>query len=355
MDKKQLSFLKISSIFILFATFFAACDEPEPPKPEPITENSVKGIYILNEGLFNMNNSSISYYNFETGTLTEDIFREANNRGLGDTGSDLQIYGGKLYCIVNVSEQIEIMNAADCKSLKQISLSGKGPRKIAFYQNKAYVSCYDGTVIQIDTTSLEIETTALAGRNPEGLCVANHKLYVSNSGGMDYPNYDRTVSIFTLPSLTLIKTIEVGINPGIIQADEDGNVYIVSRGDYGETPSTFQKIDSKMDELVHDYEFPILNFTFSHDNAYIYYYNTTDSWIRMLDPVSGNIINENFIADGTPIETPYSITVNPTNGDVYITDVYQYTVNGEVYCFNQHGRKKFSFEAGLNPCAIAFK
>lgn len=358
MDKKNHFFLLLLSIILLFSFFVSSCDDTDSPdKPTPIIESSAKGIYVLNEGLYNMNNSSLCYYDFESGKLTEDIFRKVNNRGLGDTGSDLKIYGSKLYCVVNLSEQLEIMNVSDCKSIKQISLQGKQPRKITFYQNKAYICCYNGEVIQLDTASLKIETIVRAGKNPEGVCVANHKLYVTNSGGLDYPNYDNTVSVFSLPALTLTKTIEVAINPSIIQADEDGNLYLVSQGDYGATPCTFQKIDSETDEVVHDYELPILNFAISHDNDYVYYYNfnTDDSWIRELDLVSGNIIKENFIVDGTSIETPYSITVNSTNGDIYITDVYNYTVNGEVYCFNQYGRKKFSFEAGLNPSVIAIR
>ena len=61
-----------------------------------------------------------------------------------------------------------------------------------------------------------------------------------------------------------------------------------------------------------------------------------------------------FIADGTELRTPYGIAVNPENGDVYLTDAYQYTTNGDVYCFGSNGQKKFQFEAGINPNSIIF-
>ena len=76
------------------------------------------GLYILNEGTFQHNNSTITYYNFETGAITEDIFLEANHRGLGDTGNDLQRYGSKLYAVVNNSNRLEVMNFEDAKSIK---------------------------------------------------------------------------------------------------------------------------------------------------------------------------------------------------------------------------------------------
>ena len=62
-----------------------------------------------------------------------------------------------------------------------------------------------------------------------------------------------------------------------------------------------------------------------------------------------------FITDGTNLQMPYGITVNPLNGDVYITDAHNFTVTGDVFCFDKNGKKKFSFSAGLNPSAIVFK
>ncbi|MEG2070546.1 MAG: YncE family protein, partial [Bacteroidales bacterium] len=262
----------------------------------------------------------------------------------------------KLYCVVNVSERIEIMDLHSCVSLAQISLKGKLPRKIAFYQGKAYVSCFDGSVIKIDTSSMSIEASAKAGRNPEGVCVANGKLYVANSGGLDNPNYDNTVSVFDLSTFTLIKNIPVVINPYIIGADLEGDVYLVSRGNYANVPYSFQRIDSRTDEVVHQYHLPVLNFTISGHYAYLYYYDfdTEQSWIKVMDIISETIVKENFITDGTVIKTPYCITVNPINQDIYIADAHQFYVNGDVFCFSKEGKKKFSFEVGVNPTALVF-
>lgn len=332
-----------------------SCEKPKDPDPDnPPPQSGAEGIYILNEGLMDMNNSSLSYYNFNDGTVTHSFFRKANGRGLGDTGNDLQQYGSKLYCIVNISEQLEIMDAHTCRSLKQIPLIGKKPRKIAFHKNKAYISCFDGSVVKIDTASMEIETTIRAGRNPEGICVANNKLYVANSGGLNYPDYNNTVSVFDLNSFSLIKNIEVATNPYILAPDHQGDIYLVSKGNYGSVPHTFQRIDSRTDEVVQNFNLPVLNFTISGNYAYLYHYNfnTNDSWVKVMDVVSEKVVKENFISDGTDIQTPYGIMVNPVNGDVYITDAHLFTVNGDVYCFDKNGKKKFQFEAGLNPSCM---
>jgi DNA-binding beta-propeller fold protein YncE len=78
----------------------------------------------------------------------------------------------------------------------------------------------------------------------------------------------------------------------------------------------------------------------------------TSAWISVLDLETDEIVKEQFISDGTQLKTPYGIKVNHLNGDVYITDAGTFTTNGDVYCFNKEGKKKFSFEGGLNPSAM---
>ena len=348
-----------SFVYALLAAsmlLLTACPGPVPPDPTPPIDAHANEIYVLNEGTMEHNNSSISYYDIQTGTFTPDIFLTANHRGLGDTGNDLQRYGAKLYAVVNVSNRVEVMNFADATSLKSISLDGKQPRYICFLNGKAFVSCFDGDVVRIDTATLEIDGTVRCGRNPEGICVCNHKLYVANSGGLDNPNYDNTVSVIDPSSMTVTKTVTVGINPYLVEGYNDQYVYVNTRGNYMTVPYDFYKIDATTDEVVKDYGIETLNFKIHGDKAYVYSYNFTtfNSWIKVLDLRTDELSNGSFITDGTTIETPYSISVNPLNGDVYITDVHNFTVTGDVYCFGQDGRKKFSFEAGINPSKIVF-
>ena len=352
--KKSYFLLVICLIFTVISCC-KPCIDCEGNDPQPVS--GMKGLYILNEGLFNMNNSSITYYNAETGEITRDTFLKANRRGLGDTGNDLQQYGAKLYCVVNISGRVEIMDINSCISLKQISLSGKQPRKIAFYKNKAYVSCFDGSVVRIDTASLKIDATITAGANPEGICVANGKLYVANSGGLDRPHYGKTVSVFDLERFELLREIEVEINPYIIMADKKGDVYLVSRGNYGSVPYTFQRIDSKTDKVVQRYEWAVLNFTIDNEEAYLYHYdfNSGKSWIKVMNTQTGKIMKENFISDGTVLNTPYTIAVNPVSKDVYISNAYQFAVNSDIYIFDKSGKKKSMFESGINSGAIVIK
>ena len=353
------NFLKVSILWGLVLPLLAvSCHRPGPePEPEPQPDAYANGMYILNEGLFQMNNSTLSYYDFTTGKLTENIFLDVNHRGLGDVGNDMKRYGSKLYIVVNNSNIVEVVDVKTVQSLKTINLSGKQPRQVAFLDDKAYISCFDGDVVRIDTASLEVEASVHTGPNPDGICACNGKLYVCNSGGLSNPNYGNTVSVVDPATFTVVKDITVAVNPTRVKGYSDRYVYVVSNGNYGDVPYTFQKIDCQTDEIVKNYNLEVLNFDIHQNLAYVYSYNysTMTSWIKVLDLETDEIVKEQFISDGTQLKTPYGIKVNPLNGDVYITDAGTFTTNGDVYCFDKDGKKKFSFEAGLNPSAMAFR
>ena len=363
---------KLVVIIYSLVLLFAGCDDLED---KPYTTGEANGVvedygtaemYILNEGLFNLNNSTLARYSFLTNSCSYDYFRALNHRGLGDTANDMDIYGSKLYVVVNVSSTVEVIDLQSGLSVKQIPMltengSSRQPRHIAFHQNKAYVCSYDGTVARIDTTSLQIEAFAQAGRNPEDLCIQNEKLYVSNSGGLDFAaglGVDRTVSVIDLVSFTEIKKIIVGANPGCILPGNDGKVYVATHGeDISQGDFHLVEIDSQTDEVTQTFDEKVMNFAISGNIAYLYNYNyqTEDASIKVFNLKTGETIRENFITDGTQINTPYGIDINPYSGNVYITEAYNYTVTGDVLCFNQNGQLQFRLNRiGLNPNTVVF-
>lgn len=342
-------------VLILLAVLMTACHKKPVTPDNPTVERN--GMYILNEGVWNYNNSTISYYNFDSGEVTTDIFTTVNNRGLGDTGNDLQRYGSRLYCVVNTSENIQVMDLYTAKVVGTVSLVGKSPRRICFSGTKAYVSCFDGTVVRIDTASLAVEASVTVGPNPEGVCIANGKLYVANTGGYNAPNYGTTVSVIDMASFAVIKNITVAMNPSrLYLAPNQQDIYLVSNGDYYTVKSCLQKISSLTDEVVRTYNIELNNLAFYGNSAYLYSYDfsTEEYTIQIFDLTTETIVNNHFITDGTTLNIPYGIIVNPRNGDIYISDAQYFTVNGDVYCFDQSGKKKFSFEVGVNPSGMVF-
>lgn len=342
-------------VLILLAVYMTACHKKPVTPDNPAVERN--GMYILNEGVWNYNNSTISFYNFNSNEVTSDIFTAVNNRGLGDTGNDLQPYGSRLYCVVNTSENIQVMDLYTAKVIGTVPLIGKSPRRICFSGSKAYVSCFDGTVVRIDTASFAVEAMVTVGPNPEGVCIANGKLYVANTGGYNAPDYGTTVSVIDLASFAVTKNITVAMNPSrLYLAPNQQDIYLISNGDYYTVSSCLQKISPFTDEVVKTYDFELNNLSFYGNSAYFYSYNfsTEEYTIQIFDLATEMVVNNQFITDGTTFDVPYGIAVNPQNGDVYISDAHNFTVNGDVYCFDQSGKKKFSFEVGVNPSGMVF-
>jgi len=353
--QKRVKFVRAG--FILISCVILVSCEPTVVKPPP-DDDSKYNIWVLNEGVWGMNNGSITAYNTSTYEKESDIYSVANKEKLGDLPNDILLYGAKIYVVVSTSNLINVIDSKTGVSIKQIPSSpASQPRQIASHNGKVYVCCFDGSVVKIDTTSLVIEATKKAGRNPDGICVANNKLYVSNSGGLDYEtgNYDNTVSVFDLNTFTEIKKIEVRINPTLIKADKNGNIYLISKGNYMDISSCLQRISTTdhVEIMVED----VTGFDIYNDYLYFYTYDfmSSSTSYRVFDLLQNSIVNANFISGDNLPQTPNGISVNPKNGDVYIFDALDYTSMGDVYCFDRNGKKKFQFEAGIIPKKAIFK
>ena len=363
---------KLVVIIYSLVLLFAGCDDLED---KPYTTGEANGVvedygtaemYILNEGLFNLNNSTLARYSFLTNSCSYDYFRALNHRGLGDTANDMDIYGSKLYVVVNVSSTVEVIDLQSGLSVKQIPMltdngSSRQPRAITFDSGKAYVCSYDGTVVRIDTASLEIDGVAEVGRNPEDLCVQDGKLYVSNSGGLDWAGVgvDRTVSVVDLSAFAETKKIEVGPNPGKILAGPNHSVWVATQGEQIEQGDyKLVKINSQADVVEKVYDEPVMDFAFDYNIAYLYNYDysTGQTAFKVFDLTSGTVLRSQFITDGTNIERPFSIQVNPYSSNVYITEAYNYQVDGDLLCFTPEGTLMFRLSGvGLNPNTVLFR
>jgi len=367
------------SLFIAIA--FVSCREEETIFPSsdvsvaaPRNDGKIEGFYLLNEGNMGMNRASIDVFNYRTGNYTTDIYSERNPsvvKELGDVGNDIQIYGNKVYAVINVSNKVEVIDKWSAKRIKKIDIPNC--RYVTFYKDKAYVSSYSGPVAinpnaelgfvaEIDTTSLEIKRKVTVGYQPEQMVVHNGKLYVANSGGYRVPNYDRTVSVIDLATFTEIKKIDVGINLYGMKIDSRGDIYVSSRGDYYNTPSNLFVIDTNRDEKKMQLDIPALGMCMVDD--LLYFYSVQWSYLTssnkttygIIDTKTKKIINDKIITDGTDkqIMIPYGLQVNPETKEIYITDAQNYVVTGYIYCFTPEGKLKWKTTAGNIPAHIAF-
>ena len=334
----------------------------------------VKGFFLLNEGNMGNNKASLDYFDYATGEYHKNIFPERNPdvvKELGDVGNDIQIYGSKLYAVINCSHLIEVMDVNTAKEISKITVTNC--RYIVFKDGYAYVSSYAGPVlidpnarlgevVKIDTATLQVVGSCTVGYQPEEMVIAGNKLYVANSGGYRVPNYDNTVSVIDLETFKEVKKITVAINLHRMRIDRNGLIYVTSRGDYYNVHSNTYVINTLNDMVESTLNFPASERYLCGDSLYSYsteYSKITGKWTinyTIYDTKVRRVVSRNFIKDGTDklIVTPYALAVNPETGEILVGDAGDYVTPGTLYCFTPDGKKKWSVQTGDIPAHIVF-
>lgn len=349
-------FIKKAKFLILFSVLLilTGCKDSSSPVI-PSIPGVNKGLYILNEGLFGQNNSSISFYNYTNDSIYNNLYSIANGgMDLGDTGNDIVISGSTGFIAVSVSNKIEIIDVNTFKSKGFIDLGSTGaPRRIwAKDSTTIYVTSLAGEVLKLNTISKTIEKRIAVGEYPEDIKEQNGRLFVANSGF----GSGNTVTVINLASETVEKTIEVGINPVNLVADGIFTVYAVCTGRYDQSDSggALYKINSNT-----------LNVT----DSIILTQNPADAVINSLNEmmiinnmgvIKVNLTNFSLIPgifiDGMSVNSIfgiiYNITYDGKNGRIYLANPKDFQQSGEIVIYDNAGIERGRKGTGINPGAF---
>ena len=337
------------------ADLFAACKkEPVPDTPSTSTAPA----YLLNEGSWGGNDAGISLLDLNSDNVEINWFRNNNGRGIGDLAQDLIHYGGKLYASVHTSNTIEVINPATGKSLKQIDMGTRGPRYLASHNGKVYVSCYDKTIVRIDTATLAIEASCpLSGMQPEQLCIIGDNLYVCNSWQYDANGntiYDSTVSVVNLSTFTETGKITVATNPNRIKAIDSHRFIVACSGNFS---SPLALVVDILNNTQTPLSVPATNFDIYNNNIYLYstaydsLWNPTASFYRVdASTLQATPILQNY---SSTLPYAYAINIDPFNGNIYICNS-PYTENTDLYTFSPDGSLLRKVEGGILASKVVF-
>ena len=349
-------------------------EEEQVTVPQEDEEGSVRGFFLLNEGNMGNNKCTLDYFDYASGRYHRNIYAERNPgvvKELGDVGNDIGIYGEKLYAVINCSHMVEVMDVHTAQHLGSIDITNC--RYISFYGGKAYVSSYagpvqvdpearPGKVVEIDTLTLQPTREVTVGYQPEEMVITNDRLYVANSGGYRFPNYDRTISIVDLKSFTVVDVIDVAINLHRMELDKYGRIYVSSRGDYDGTGSDVFVIDVSTHQVVGNLGIAASEMCLCGDSLYVtsseWNYDTNSNKVSyaLYDIGKQQLVTDSFITDGTEsqIALPYGVGVNPDNGDIFVIDAGDYITPGYLYCYSRSGVLKWKVRTGDVPAHFAF-
>lgn len=349
---------KLMTVAVISTALFS-CEKGGDDNNDITSPTNEGRVYILNEGVWGGNDAELSRYSATDNTIANDYFSSKNGRGLGDVANDIEIYGSKMYVVVNCSNTVEVIDPKTGNSIQQIPLSGKQPREVAFYEGYAYVSCYDKTIVKIDTATLSIVAQCQTeGGKCEDLYAHNSYLYVIHAWDQDASGatlYDSTLSVINLNTFTVEEKITIGINGKTIEYIGNDRIMVSCMGNYNDIPSSLSivNLSSRQVEKV---ALEVSNFAIHNDEyaiTYSYNWGTGQQVFTKLDLATLSQTVWNYTGSQTLV-SPYGISIDPATEDVYVTDAQNYQSNGDIYRFDKNGNYIASQECGVGPSKIVF-
>ena len=347
-------------------------------------KSEIVGMYLLNEGNMGSNKSTLDYLDLSASDSTvhyyRNIYSERNPTTvmmLGDVGNDIQIYGSRLWMVINCSNKVEVARAADAVRIGKVDIPNC--RYVTFDGGYAYVSSYVGSVygdnssplgsvFKVDTLTLQIADSCAVGYQPEEMAIVGRRLYVANSGGyqgLTGKGYESTVSVVDLATMRETGKIEVATNLHHLKADKYGQLWVTSRGNYYDIPSCICWLAPDAEgtmRLAGRLEQPVSDLCIVGDS--LYFYGSQWSEQTMTNTVTYGIINvrtheivSNSLSSAPEIgkiRMPYGIIVNPIYRDFYLMDAKNYVSSGELLHFLPDGTFDWKVKTGDIPAHACF-
>jgi hypothetical protein len=253
---------KLLAIAILSGLFLNSCssdddaiNEPEKEQPEGTFTN---GFFVLNEGSFGNNNSTVTYVSNDFSTNEIEIFLKANDESLGDTGQSITFDDDYAYIIANASNLINVVNRYTFELVGQIDSGLVSPRYAV---------------------------------------VENDKMYVTNQGSYEDSEataFDDFVAVINLETLEVEKTIETNTLLEYIH-EENGMIYVQNAA-FG-SGNGITVIDSTIDEIIDTIETEDNLISFEIEDGVLY--ALSSAILEKIDLITGEVISEIVIEQGS--------------------------------------------------------
>lgn len=342
---------KIQTLVILGFTVFSSCVKDQPLRPANNVEKPKpgQGFFICNEGNFLSGNASLSYFNYQTKQISEDIFKAATGQNLGDVCQSLTVIGNQAFIVVNNSSKIEILNLETFKSAGSIS-GLKSPRYLLpISADKAYVSDLRSngvSVINLQNNSIS-KFISCKGWT-ERMLLHKNTAWLSNV-------YNKHVYVVDTQADAMIDSVVVNYGASSLVKDKNDNIWVLCAGNNKEkdTAALYQ-INGDSRHIIKKFRFKVdespgnLCINAAKDTLYFLNKGLFKMTISAVDlpptpfiPSAGRLF--------------YSLVIDPNTGYILVSDAIDYVQKGAVYIYHaQSAALVHQFKAGIIPGNFAF-
>ena len=359
--------LRFLLLLVMPAMLLTACSDEDENNdqgtPMPPAQETAVQCYVINQGNMYDNISGSLDFISASGEYHSGVFKGTNGVSLGDGPQRGIVYGTKVYIPMNGSNCVWVIDKTSCRTLKQIKTNSS--EAVCAAEGYVFVSNNDGYVSRIDTTTFSVTDHVAVGPNPAQMVAVGKYVYVSISDGYNsnnqYANGFKVAKI-DAESCEVTSQIAVGMNPGPLCADNQGNVYVVARGNYGDIAPAVWKIHTN-DAAFYFCE----GSDVACNGSTLYVLNNYTNWyanpvVSILtyaayDVTDGSCITDKLLEGQPQPEAPTFIRVNPRDGNVYMgsnASSYDYTSPGYLYRYDADGKFVAKYNAGVAPCSIIF-
>ena len=351
-------------LFAISVILLNACvSEPTAPIDDKIIIGKT-GAYIICEGLWHYDNSSLSQYIADSNTVVNNVYNIVNTgERLGDLANGGAIHNGYLYIVMTTSAIVEKIDLKSGKSIAKLQIEkDSDPRKIYIVNDSlAYISCLRTHSVRAINPGLmqNLNINIPTGPAPEYICGNGRYVFVANSGYGDYlANVPKagTISVIDISSNQVLKDLYCGPNAIEVKVNAKRNMlYGVYYHLPSETDSVGGIVEYDLSTLKETRRVQIranaLNFSNSGDSLIF----ATDSGVMYADLNQAQITPKLMIANPNTQEKWYSLNVSADNR-LFIGNAKNYQMQGEllIYNFTVGGSLLNKFQIGTNPNSILF-
>jgi DNA-binding beta-propeller fold protein YncE len=355
---------RASGLLALVSLIVMSCTEQasQPGDNDPV-ETLDRGVYILCEGLWKMDNATLTRYNPGTGKVENDFFRRANpGLRLGDTGNDIVLKGDTAFVTVTTSRAIEVFQVSTGKWIQRLRLGDRQPRCLALAPDGMYVSNYtDNSISRFDPATFTMLTERIpVGPAAEGIAYARGFIFAANSGlgslQIDSPHAG-TLSVIRMGMSSEEKKLQAAPNISELLVSPDGSkLYAISHEVAGRPELVPTLIEYNVASLMETrrWQFPSITspcLSSGGDSLFFISSNGVDILdLRMVGSVGARTVVTKDRMD----DRWYSLAVHPQDGTLWIGNARGYTTEGEVIIADRAGQYIKRFDVGINPTAIVF-
>jgi hypothetical protein len=343
----------LTSICILI--LLSACTKPKKDnvvEEPPITVLNEK-IIIANEGGFGKANAEISYINPNTNEITNDLFSKANNNGvLGDVLQSISFKNNTMYCVLNNSGTIKVLNNDNYQLSTSIS-NLNSPRYLSFINaNAALVTSLAFTAASnplqvINTnTNTKANTLKMSGWS-EGIYTFGNSTYICNYTQSKLYKLNTTTLQFT-------DSLVIGIGAKEIILYKNNHLLLLTDGDFNNpsSVSSLYEIDTASLTAIDSIQFNASGY--SNIN-----YSNAENVISLLGDNKLQQVNlstktYSVLTSAAVGESFYGFGFDEKYKKYYVCDAKDYQQKGKIIVLDKNGNRLTAYDAGYVPSKIYF-